>query len=169
MVTNANEPPLDTSIRVNDDFDCITDGYQGLVRVGNVGVWFLIDSDSAVTFIWKSDAEFVAQYSYWAKIKWQEQISQWHGYEHVRTRTFGTVTVPYVFFKQLYENVFLTWADFFAPLMYTLFWVTLQLCLNVGIFFCPLCQTNLKNFWFYVSRIVDGEKNPQYTLYTAKK
>ena len=56
MVSNSNEPPLDTSIRVNDDFDCVADDYQGLIKVGNVGVWFLIDSGFAVTFIRKSDA-----------------------------------------------------------------------------------------------------------------
>ena len=67
MVTDATTP-LDTSIRVNDDFHCISDDYQGLVKVGNAGIWFLIDSGSAVTFI----AEFVAQHSNSAKIAWKE-------------------------------------------------------------------------------------------------
>ena len=68
MVTSSNEPPLDTSIRVNDDFDCIADDYLGLVKVGNVGVWFLIDSGSAVTFIRESDAKFVSRHSNSARI-----------------------------------------------------------------------------------------------------
>ena len=55
------------------------------------GIWFLIDLGSAVTFIRKSDAEFVARHSNSAKIVWKEQISQWHGYEKVRIRTLGTV------------------------------------------------------------------------------
>ena len=67
MITDATAP-LDTSIRVNDDFHCISDDYQGLVKVGNAGIWFLIDSGSAVTFIRKSDAEFVARHSNSAKI-----------------------------------------------------------------------------------------------------
>ena len=86
MVTDATAP-LDTSIRVNDDFHCISDDYQGLVKVGNAGIWFLIDSGSAVTFIRKSGAEFVARQSKSAKTVWKEQISQWHGYEKVRIRT----------------------------------------------------------------------------------
>ena len=76
MVSSASEPPLYTSIRVNDDFDCVADDYQGLVKVGNVGVWFLIDSGSAVTFIRESDAKFVSKHSNSAKIHWQEQNSQ---------------------------------------------------------------------------------------------
>ena len=89
MATDATTP-LDTSIRVNDDFHCITDDYQGLVKVGNVGVWFLIDSGSDVTFLRKSDADFVVKHSNSARIVWKEQISQWHGYEKVRIRTLGT-------------------------------------------------------------------------------
>ena len=46
MITDAMAP-LDTSIRVNDNFHCISDNYQGLVKVGNAGIWFLIDSGSA--------------------------------------------------------------------------------------------------------------------------
>ena len=97
MVTSSNEPPLNTSIRVNDDFDCIADDYLGLVKVGNVGVWFLIDSGSAVTFIRESDAKFVSRHSNSARIHWQEEISQWHGYEHVRIKTLGTLTADLEF------------------------------------------------------------------------